>query len=55
MEGMMTGKVEEGSNANELPQCRYEGDVMMCKMPGTTAFVAMPDDWNEMFSPAPKL
>jgi len=54
-EGMMTGKVDEGSNANALPTCKYEGEMMMCKMPGTTEFVEMPDGWNEMFSPEVKL
>lgn len=52
---MMTGKVEDGANANELPTCKVENGVMMCKMPGTTEFVEMPDGWNEMFKPAVKL
>jgi hypothetical protein len=51
----MTGKVEEGSNANELPQCKSVAGKMMCKMPGTTEFVEMPEDWSELFSPITQL
>jgi len=53
-EGMMTGKVEEGLNTSSLPTCKYEGEMMMCKMPGTSDFVEMPDGINNIFSPEVK-
>ncbi len=48
---MLTGKEEDGANATELPKCKSVDGKLMCKFPGSAEYVAVPDDFNEIFSP----
>ena len=56
---MLTGKPEEGANANEIPTCRATRDaerntVMECKQPGSSEWVITPEDALGIFSPSVK-